>query len=120
MKTNQGFTLLEVMVALTIFVAMALTLSQTASQSVDTLMYLQDKTLASMVAENRLAEIKLSGLPVQGERKDQVSFARREWQLNIKVEKTQFPDTFRVTVNVADMMHKDSPLASLATIMGKH
>ena len=120
MKTKQGFTLLEVMIALTIFTAMALTLSQTASQSVDTLIYLQDKTLAAMVAENRLAEIKLAGTPQQGERKDQVSFARRDWQLNIKVEATQFPDTFRVTVNVADMAHKDSPLASLASIMGKH
>lgn len=118
MKTR-GFTLLEVMVALVIFTGMAITLSRTASQSVDTLLYLQDKTLASMIAENRMAELKLAGFPALGERKDQLRFASRQWQLLIKVEATQFPDTHRVTVSVATLEHKDSPLVSLASIMGK-
>lgn len=116
----QGFTLLEVMIALTIFVAIALTLSQTASQSVDSILYMQDKTLASMLAENQLNEIRLKGLPRAGEKKDQVRFASREWQIFTQVEKTEFPDTFRITLSVADMAHKDSNLATLATIMGKH
>lgn len=123
MKINpfsKGFTLLEVMIALTIFVAIALSLSQTASQSVDTVLYMQDKTLASMLAENQLNEIRLKGLPRIGETKGQVRFASREWQIFTQVEKTQFPDTFRITLSVADMQHKDSNLATLATIMGKH
>ncbi|MFY9179566.1 MAG: type II secretion system minor pseudopilin GspI [Venatoribacter sp.] len=119
MKTNAGFTLLEVMIALTIFTAMALTISQSASQSVDTLLYLQDKTLASMVAENHMVELKLNGVPRVGERNDQVRFANREWQLHSRVEKTQFPDVNRITLQVADSQRKDNSLVTLVTIMGK-
>ena len=49
---NKGFTLLEVMIAVTVFAVIATTISQTTSQSVGNLLYLQDKTLASFVAEN--------------------------------------------------------------------
>lgn len=120
LQHSRGFTLLEVMVALTVFVGIALTLSQTASQSVDTTLYLQEKTLASMVAENKLNTLRLEGMPAVGERKDRIKLAEREWHLTTKVEKTEFPDTHRVTVNVALMDNKDDPLLSLVTIIGKH
>lgn len=120
LQHSRGFTLLEVMVALTVFVGIALTLSQTASQSVDTTLYLQEKTLASMVAENKLNTLRLEGMPAVGERKDRTKLAEREWHLTTKVEKTEFPDTHRVTVNIALMDNKDDPLLSLVTIIGKH
>lgn len=116
----RGFTLLEVMIALTIFVSMALVMSDTASQSTATLLHLQDNTLASMVAENRMTELRLSGLPPQGERMDQVKMANRDWVLRIRVEKTEFPDTHRVTVDVMDAANKENVVATLASIMGKH
>lgn len=119
-QRHSGFTLLEVMIALTIFVTVALTLSQTASQSVDSVLYMQNKTLASMLAENQLNEQRLKGIPRIGENKDIKRFANREWQIHSKVEKTDFPDTVRITLSVADIEHKDSPLATLATIMGKY
>lgn len=115
-----GFTLLEVMVALTVFVGIALTLSQTASQSVDTTLYLQEKTLASMVAENKLNTLRLEGMPAVGVRNDLTRLADRQWHLTTKVEKTEFPDTNRVTVTVALAESKDSPLMSLVTIIGKY
>ena len=61
------------MIALTIFAAMAIVISDTASQSASSLIHLQDKTLAAMVAENRMAELRLNGLPPQGgaQRSDQ-------------------------------------------------
>ena len=119
-RIPRGFTLLEVMIALTIFAAMALVMSDTASQSAGTLMRLQDKTLASMVAENRMTELRLNGLPPLGERNDQVQMASREWLIRVRTEKTEFPDTHRVTVDVMDANNKDSVVATLASIMGKH
>lgn len=119
-RIPRGFTLLEVMIALTIFAAMALVMSDTASQSAGTLMRLQDKTLASMVAENRMTELLLNGLPPLGERNDQVRMASREWLIRVRTEKTEFPDTHRVTVDVMDASNKDSVVATLASIMGKH
>ena len=117
---QQGFTLLEVMVALTVFVAIAVTLSQTASQSIDTTLYLQEKTLASMVAENKLNTLRIEGMPSVGDRNDSTELATREWHINTKIEKTEFPDTHRVTVKVAAATSKDSPLITLVTIIGKH
>ncbi len=119
-RISRGFTLLEVMIALTIFAAMALVMSDTASQSAGTLMRLQDKTLASMVAENRMTELRLNGLPPLGERNDQVQMASREWLIRVRTEKTEFPDTHRVTVDVMNANNKDSVVATLASIMGKH
>jgi general secretion pathway protein I len=123
MKTNRrnsGFTLLEVMIAVTVFAVIATTISQTTSQSVDNLLYLQDKTLASFVAENRLTEVRLSGYPNVGDSNDVVDMAGREWRVNTKVENTEFPDTRRVTVAVASIDNKESSLATIATIMGKY
>ena len=55
----RGFTLVEVMVALAI-VAIALpALLMALYQQIDDTAYLRDKTLAYMVAENKLAEIRL-------------------------------------------------------------
>ncbi|MAY15777.1 type II secretion system minor pseudopilin GspI [Thalassolituus alkanivorans] len=119
-RNQRGFTLIEVMIALTVFVAIAATMSETASQSVGSLLHLQDKTLASFVADNRMVELRLNGLPPVGENNDQVDMADREWKVFTKVEKTEFPDTHRVTVSVADMQHKDSNLITLVSIMSKY
>jgi len=119
-RQQQGFTLLEVMIAVTVFAVIATTISQTTSQSVGNLLYLQDKTLASFVAENRLADIRLNGFPAIGDRNDVVDMAGREWRVNTNVENTQLPDTRRVTVSVAALENKEANLASIATIVGKY
>ena len=80
-RAQRGFTLIEVMIALTVFVAIAATMSETASQSVGSLLHLQDKTLASFVAENRMVDLRLNGLPPIGENNDQVDMADREWKV---------------------------------------
>lgn len=117
---SKGFTLLEVMIAVTVFAAIAVTISETASQSVSSVLYLQDKTLASMVAENRMTEMRLQGLPAVGEKNDTVKFANREWHLNITATATDFPDTHMVTIAVSDIAHKDSSILQLTSIMGRH
>lgn len=119
-RRQSGFTLIEVMIALTVFVAVATTISRASSQSVDGLLTLQDTTIASFVAENRLVALRLSGLPDVGENNDVVEMAGREWKVHTKVEKTDFPDTNRITVSVADTAAKDNYIFSLSTIMGKH
>jgi general secretion pathway protein I len=53
-------TLLEVMVAMAIFAIAGLTLMKTVTEQVVALATLEDKTFAGWVADNQLAEIKLS------------------------------------------------------------
>ncbi|WP_221798638.1 type II secretion system minor pseudopilin GspI [Oceanobacter mangrovi] len=117
----QGFTLLEVMIALAIFASIAVVVSGTTSQSTDTLLTLENKSLASWVAENRLTELRLNhSLPSVGQSKDEVEMANREWKLTTRVEATDFPNVVRVTVSVAEVANADSTIATLTTVMGAY
>lgn len=117
---NTGFTLIEVMIALSIFAVMAAAISRTASQNADTVLYLEEKTLASFVAENRLNQIKLTGFPAATQTKDDVEMANREWHITTKVEETPLPNFRRIEIKVAKMSDKESSLVSLTGFMGKY
>lgn len=120
---TKGFTLLEVMIAVTIFAAMAVVISGTTSQATDVALTLENKTLAGWVAENQLHQIRLEhSLPnvVGTEIKDEVSMANRDWLVKTKVEQTDFPNVVRVTVTVADPDNSDYQYVSMATIMGAY
>lgn len=108
------------MIALTVFAAISLAISATASQSVDSLLYLQNKTLASMVAENNLVELRLGVLPEIGKREQIVQLAERDWRVITQVSKTQFPDTHFITLSVSEHYDNAPVLIRLSTIMGKH
>lgn len=120
LKSNKGFTLIEVMIAVTVFAVIAATLSETTSQSVNTALYLQEKTLAAFVAENHVANIRLSGsVPAVGESNDVADMAGREWRIKTKSEATEVPGINRVTVSVAEINDKESSLASLIIVLGQ-
>jgi general secretion pathway protein I len=114
-----GFTLIEVMIALSIFAVMAAAISRTASQNTDTTLYLEEKTLASFVAENRLNKLKLSGFPAVTQTKDSEEMADREWHITTKVEETQLVGFRRIEIQVAKSIDKENPLVSLTGFMGK-
>ena len=116
----RGFTLIEVMIALSIFTVMAATISRTASQNTDTVLYLEEKTLASFVAENRLNKLKLSGYPAATKTKDSEEMAGREWHITTKVEDTQLSNFRRIEIKVAKQADKENPLISLTGFMGKY
>lgn len=120
-RYSSGFTLLEVMIAVTIFASMAVVISGTTSQAADTALTLENKTLANWVAENRLNEIRLTHeLPAVGNRKSETTMAGRDWLLETQVESTDFPQVVRVTVNVFDAENKEYQYISLATVMGAY
>lgn len=59
MKQQRGMTLLEVMVALTVFALAGLAVMRTAVYQVNTLSRLEQKTFAGWVAENQQVQLKL-------------------------------------------------------------
>ena len=109
-KASLGFTLLEVMIAVAIFAGVAVTITDTASMRVDNLLSVRTMTLASFVAENRLAEIQLSGIaPGEGENKDIIEMGDSEWNILTKVEKTQFPGMVRIDLSKASKVTRSKP-----------
>lgn len=119
----RGFTLVEVMVALAV-VAIALpALMFALSRQVDDTAYLRDKSLARMVAENKLAEKRLKVHSQRQLAKAKESgvaqFADREWFWWMETEETpQVPGFYRIEVDVAlSEEAQENPAYTLVSFM---
>jgi general secretion pathway protein I len=118
----RGFTLVEVMVALAV-VAIALpALLVSLYQHVDNTGYLRDKSLAQMVAANKLEELRIissaSESLLQGKDSGVATMADRDWYWWLDSKPTQVDQFFRVEIDVAASEElRDQPLISLVAFM---
>src|SRR2546430_13971738 len=89
---RDGFTLIEVLVALAI-VAIGMAAGMGAlTSSANTISYLRDKTLAQFVALNQIANLRLSGQqPPTGSTDGDSDFAGRSWHWRQQVGATEEP-----------------------------
>jgi general secretion pathway protein I len=99
-KTN-GFTLIEVLVALAIVtVGMSAVLGAMTS-SADTAIYLRDKSFAQWIALNRIAETRLKGqIPAKGKTEGDLDFAEGKWHWQQEVLPLQVKGMWRIDVSV--------------------
>ncbi len=100
----RGFTLIEVMVALAV-VALALpAVVMTLYQQVDGTEHLRDKSLAQMVAANKLAELRLltqaRGRLITGNESGNSELAGRDWSWQISSTQTEMDGFFRVEIAI--------------------
>ena len=118
----RGFTLVEVMVALAIVAVALPAVLMSLYQQVDDTAYLRDKTLAHMVAENRLAEIRLvigatRNLAV-GKDSGLASMADRDWYWWVETKATEVANFFRVEITVSlEEEQREQPLYALTAFM---
>lgn len=116
MKRQRGFTLLEVLVALAVVAVAFAGIMRSIGQSADTSLYLRDKTLATWVAQNRLAEHHIKGdWPGTGTRTGTAELAGREWRWKEKVIATELNNQLR-QVEIEVSIAKDDHV--LATLIG--
>lgn len=119
---GRGFTLVEVMVALAI-VALALpALLVALSRQVDATGYLRDKSLAQMVAANKLTELRILGQArqqiLQGRDSGSEEMAGREWFWWIESSPTEVPQFFRIEIAVAlDEDSGEEPVFTLVAFL---
>ena len=118
----EGFTLIEVMVALAV-VALALpALLFTLSQHIDGAAYLRDKSMAQAVAANRLAELRLVSAAQRqlfsGKDSGQAELAGRDFFWWVESSSTEVEDFYRVEITVA-LAEEDEgePLYELVAFM---
>ncbi|MFB9136334.1 type II secretion system minor pseudopilin GspI [Vibrio olivae] len=111
--SSRGMTLLEVLVALAIFATAAIAIIRSVSQHVNTLSYLEEKTFASMVADNRMALVMLSDGKVTAQKGKQ-SLAGQEWYWQETPVKTASDLLQAFTVSVASS-EKGTPIITVSS-----
>ena len=108
-----GFTLIEVMVALAVVALAVPALLFTMDQQIDGTAYLRDRSLAQIVASNRLAELRLAlrggQLSLRGSSTGVEEMAGREWFWRVQSQGTEVPDFSRVEVQVRSVESDEAP-----------
>nr|WP_315043689.1 type II secretion system minor pseudopilin GspI [uncultured Moraxella sp.] len=80
---QQGFTLLEVMVALTILSVVAISASQASRSYVSSVGNMKMRTLANFVAQNSIAELKIQQTWTDSVITKQIEAQGQQWQVTI-------------------------------------
>lgn len=117
MRRMQGFTLLEVLVALAIFGIVAAVVLTAAGRSLNNASRLEVLTLAGWIADNQLTELQLQQPPpALGRESRELEFAGRRWQTLSEVQASADPGLLRVTVWVAaaEQRHSEGQLQEQA------
>ena len=109
-KNNHGFTLIEVMVALTIIAISLSALLSTSGTQANSATYLKQKTLAHWVAMNELTQLRILGeLPDAGDKKGSTKMANHEWHWIRTTKKTEQDNTRQISYKVfADKDYKQN------------
>ena len=96
-----GMTLIEVMVALAI-IGLALTAATfSIGQVISSANSMRDRTYANWIAQNRLAELRLSGeLPEPGTTEGDIFYAGVDWVWEATISETGVENLLRVDVAV--------------------
>jgi general secretion pathway protein I len=114
----QGFTLIEVMVALAIVAISLAAGARAASSVVNTSQRLSDVVLAQWCADNQLTELRLAGqLPAVGKSPFSCVQLGRNFKGTIKVTPTPNPSFHRVDASVAN--DDDRELLTISTVMSR-
>ncbi|MDT0603974.1 type II secretion system minor pseudopilin GspI [Thalassotalea castellviae] len=116
----QGFTLIEVLLALSVFSLAGLALLDTADTHFNSLNNLENKMIADWVASNQLVEASLDeSWPPKNNKTGKVTMAGREWFWTQKVIKTQDNDMRSIVIEVRQSENSELALTSLMTYVSK-
>lgn len=106
-ERTRGFTLIEAMVALIIVALGMMAVDSQLNRYVVAAAFVEQKTLASWIATNKLTELSVAGTwPDIGTNDEDLDFAGQKWRCHIEVSETQEPNLRRVDVSV---VHPDDP-----------
>ncbi len=119
-RTQRGFSLLEVLVALAVLALALFALSRTASVTVQAAAHREEALLASLVAGNVLAEIRLAEVsPAPGRREGQQRQGGREFYWRANIADSDVPGVRRIDIAVALDPARDDSRVRLTGFAGQ-
>ena len=121
-RPSQGFTLVEVLVALMVVALALAALMGSVSSAARSSEHLRDKIVAQWIAMNRIVEVRLN-IQKFGDAGDkgQIEFANRKWRYDTRRFQTDNPNISRIVVRVwpASAKSDAGPLAESASFLGQ-
>jgi len=98
---SDGFTLIEVVIALAIAAISLAAVTAAISQMVDAANGVQERTYASWIAQNRIAEMRLANVvPEVDTTRGELTYAGLDWEWRATVSETGVESLYRVDVDV--------------------
>lgn len=123
MRTQNGFTLIEVLIALLVFGLIATAAAEVGGQYISSYERIRDKTLASWLADNRISQIRLQEtLPGISETSRDTDYGPYRWQVTTAVLATAEARMRRVEVTVARYRDDGAapvPIHTLSAFVGE-
>lgn len=114
---QQGFSLIEVLIALAVLAFALTALMNTAGSAARNTAHLQEKTFAHWAAMNKMAELRLTkAFPKIGIKEGKSKMVGREWRWEVKTQETPEKSMRRVDVRVRRL--DDPKGTSLAMVTG--
>jgi len=121
-RTQKGFTLIEVLIALLVFGLIATAAAEVGSQYISSYERVRDKTLASWLADNRINEIRLQdNIPATSENSKDTDFGSYRWRVTTAILATAEAKMRRVEVTVARYREEGAtpePIHTLSAFVG--
>lgn len=101
-RHQAGFTLVEVMVALSVVALSLLAIAASMNQMIDSANTMRERTYASWIAQNKITELRLTPEPAEvSTTSGEIDYANATWEWSADISETGIEGFFRVDVSVS-------------------